>query len=175
MLTKLCKISTDAFPSHKGNDSLFLNITLHVCGQIKILKANFVDIDVRSPQVCSRFNELIQRHGHLMRLGKKLADTISFVLLAQLFITSILLCIMGKYYVACNDFAKTSALLHRDPRETTKYRCRVPIHLSVEEARRCYVGEKLRGARFLFNANHRLQFRRGLLQKPDGRSRTFSL
>lgn len=115
MPTKLCKEFTDAFSSSKGNDSLFLNITLHVCGQIKILKADFVEIDVTSPQIYSRFNALIQRHSHLMRLGKKLADTISFVLLIQLFITSILLCIMGEYHVTCNGLAKTGVLHYRDP------------------------------------------------------------
>ncbi|EFN89552.1 Putative odorant receptor 13a [Harpegnathos saltator] len=82
-----------------GNDSMFLNITLHVCGQVKILKADFVDIDVTNPHVHSRLNALIERHGHLVRLGNKLADTISFILLTQLFITCILLCIMGFQFV----------------------------------------------------------------------------
>lgn len=92
-------------PFPVGNDSLFLNITLHICGQVKILKANFVNFDVTSPRVYDRFNALIQRHGHLMTLAKKLADTISFVLLMQLFVSSILLCIIGekhelRHYIA---------------------------------------------------------------------------
>ncbi|XP_014481490.1 PREDICTED: odorant receptor 13a-like [Dinoponera quadriceps] len=82
-----------------GNDSLFLNITLHVCGQLTILKANFANIDVTSPQVHNHFNALIQRHDYLMRLGQKLADTISFALLMQLFITNVLLCIMGFQFI----------------------------------------------------------------------------
>ncbi|XP_032680056.1 uncharacterized protein LOC116848264 [Odontomachus brunneus] len=82
-----------------GNDAMFLNIALHMCGQIKILKANFTNIDVVSPQVYSNFNALIRRHSNLMRLCKKLAETISFVLLTQLFITSILLCIMGFQFI----------------------------------------------------------------------------
>ncbi|XP_011702896.1 PREDICTED: odorant receptor 13a-like [Wasmannia auropunctata] len=82
-----------------GNDSLFLNITLHVCGQVKILKANFVDFVVSSPQVYDRFNVLIQRHNYLMELAKELAETISVVLLTQLFISSVLLCIMGFQFI----------------------------------------------------------------------------
>ncbi|XP_011645607.2 odorant receptor 13a-like [Pogonomyrmex barbatus] len=78
-----------------GNDSLFLNITLHMCGQVKILKANFSNFDVSNPQVQDRFNTLIQRHNYLIELSKKLAETISFILLTQLFISSIQLCLMG--------------------------------------------------------------------------------
>ncbi|XP_032680061.1 odorant receptor 49a-like [Odontomachus brunneus] len=82
-----------------GNDAMFLNIALHMCGQIKILKANFINIDVVSPQVYGHFNALIRRHSYLMRLCKKLAETASFVLLIQLFVTSILLCIMGFQFI----------------------------------------------------------------------------
>ncbi|XP_026831337.1 odorant receptor 13a-like isoform X1 [Ooceraea biroi] len=82
-----------------GNDSLFLNITLHVCGQVKILKANFMDFTVTNLQVYDHFNALIQRHNYLIQLAKKLADTISFILITQLFISSILLCIMGFQFI----------------------------------------------------------------------------
>lgn len=85
------------FSFYKGNDSLFLNITLHMCGQVKILKANFVNFAVSNPQVYDRFNDLIQRHICLMELSKELTESISVVLLTQLFISSILLCIMGRY------------------------------------------------------------------------------
>jgi len=83
---------------YEGNDSLFLNITLHMCGQVKILKANFIDFVGSSSQVYDRLNVLIQRHNCLIELAKELAESISFVLLTQLFISSILLCIMGEYY-----------------------------------------------------------------------------
>ncbi|XP_018363118.1 PREDICTED: odorant receptor 13a-like [Trachymyrmex cornetzi] len=82
-----------------GNDSLFLNITLHMCGQVKILKANFVNFVVSSPQVYDRFNNLIRRHNYLMELAKELTESISIVLLTQLFISSILLCIMGFQFI----------------------------------------------------------------------------
>ncbi|GAB1860147.1 Odorant receptor [Camponotus japonicus] len=82
-----------------GNDSLFLNITLHVCGQVKILKASFIDFDVSSSQVYDRFNALIKRMSYLIDMAKELANAISFVLLMQLFLSSILLCIMGFQFI----------------------------------------------------------------------------
>ncbi|EFN67925.1 Putative odorant receptor 9a, partial [Camponotus floridanus] len=78
-----------------GNDALFLNIILHVCGQVNILRNRFIKFDVTSSRIDNRFNELIQRHRHVIMLARELADLISFVLLIELFIISILLCIMG--------------------------------------------------------------------------------
>jgi len=82
----------------KGNDLLFLNITLHICGQVKILRLRFMNFDVTSPQIYDRFNALIQRHCYLIMLARELTDLISFVLLIELFIISVLICIMGDYY-----------------------------------------------------------------------------
>ncbi|XP_077259544.1 odorant receptor 10-like isoform X2 [Temnothorax americanus] len=81
--------------TNEGNDALFLNVTLHVCGQVRILKANFLDFDVKSPHIYDRFNVLVERHKYLIKLARELAEMISFVLLIELFIISILLCIMG--------------------------------------------------------------------------------
>ncbi|XP_029172351.1 odorant receptor 13a-like [Nylanderia fulva] len=81
--------------TNQGNNALFLNITLHVCGQVNILRINFTNFDVTSPRIYERFNALIQRHQYLIRLARELADLISFILLIELFIISILLCIMG--------------------------------------------------------------------------------
>lgn len=83
----------------KGNDILFLNIILHVCGQINILRIHFINFDVTSPRIYNRFNELIQRHRYLITMARELADLISSILLIELFMISILLCIMGEYYV----------------------------------------------------------------------------
>ncbi|KYN19770.1 Putative odorant receptor 22c [Trachymyrmex cornetzi] len=80
--------------TNEGNDALFLNITLHVCGQVKILRANFLNFDIRSPHIYNRFNVLIERHKYLIKLARQLAEMISFVLLIELFLISILLCIM---------------------------------------------------------------------------------
>ncbi|XP_012526034.2 uncharacterized protein LOC105830896 [Monomorium pharaonis] len=83
--------------SNHGSDSVFLHIVLHVCGQLKILKANFINFDVKGPQVHERFNALIMRHDHLIQMTRKLAEIISFVLTVQLFISSMLIIIVGKY------------------------------------------------------------------------------
>lgn len=80
-----------------GSDSLFLHITLHMCGQLQILKANFMNFDVTSPKVYERFNALILRHDHLIRMTRKLVEAISFVLTVQLFISSMLIIIVGEY------------------------------------------------------------------------------
>ncbi|XP_025075470.1 odorant receptor 13a-like [Pogonomyrmex barbatus] len=94
-----CLIETIALilasTTNHGNDALFLNITLHVCGQIKILKNNFLNFDTKSPEIYDRFTVLIKRHNYLIKLTRELAEIISFVLLVELFIISILLCIMG--------------------------------------------------------------------------------
>ncbi|XP_032680091.1 odorant receptor 13a-like [Odontomachus brunneus] len=81
--------------SNFGNDSLFLHIALHICGQVKILKSKFINFDLTRPQIYDRYHALIQRHGHLMEMTKILANAVSFVLLMQLFLSSILLCIQG--------------------------------------------------------------------------------
>lgn len=83
-----------------GSDSLFLSITLHVCGQLKILKADFVNFDVTSPKVRERFNALILRHDHLIRMTRKLVKVISFVLLVQICMSSMLIIVVGEYAVS---------------------------------------------------------------------------
>ncbi|XP_070167621.1 odorant receptor 82a-like isoform X1 [Polyergus mexicanus] len=88
-----------ATTANLGNDALFLNITLHVCGQINILRIRFINFDVTSPRINDRFNTLIQRHRYLITLTRELADLISFILLMELFIISILLCIVGFQFI----------------------------------------------------------------------------
>ncbi|XP_011065380.1 PREDICTED: odorant receptor 30a-like [Acromyrmex echinatior] len=103
MHTILCLIEaislTLTSTTNHGNDSLFFNITLHICGQVEILKAKFIDFDVTRPQVYKRFLTLIKRHSYLIRLARELADTISFILLIQLSIISLQLCIMGFQFI----------------------------------------------------------------------------
>ncbi|XP_029660133.1 uncharacterized protein LOC115233719, partial [Formica exsecta] len=87
-----------------GNDALFINVTLHVCGQMKILRAHFTSLDVTCPQIYDRFNKLLQRHIYLIKMTRKLADVISLILLAELFIISIYICIMGfQFIIAMKD------------------------------------------------------------------------
>ncbi|XP_018315067.1 uncharacterized protein [Mycetomoellerius zeteki] len=90
------------------NDSLFFNITLHICGQVEVLKAKFIDFDVTKPQVYKRFLTLIKRHSYLIRLARELADTISFILLIQLSIISLQLCIMGFQFILALKYNDTA-------------------------------------------------------------------
>ncbi|XP_039314716.1 uncharacterized protein LOC105206746 [Solenopsis invicta] len=97
--------------SNHGSDSVFLHIVLHVCGQLKILKASFVNFDVESPKVHERFNALIRRHDHLIRMTRKLAEIISFVLVVQFFVSSMLIIIVGFQFIIAltsNDFGMVS-------------------------------------------------------------------
>lgn len=73
-----------------------------------------MNLNVKSPQVHEHLYALIQRHNYLIKLAKKLADTISFVLLTQLLISSILLCIMGKYIVSISiDFYVSAVYIYK--------------------------------------------------------------
>lgn len=48
------------------------------------------------------FKNLLSRYGELLTLANYLVDTISFVLIAQLFVSCTLICIVGNYeYVIC--------------------------------------------------------------------------
>lgn len=96
------KLYSNVFSLRQGNDSLFLHMALHICGQIKILKSKFINFEVTEPQIQNRFNALIQRHSHLVEMTKILADATSFILLVQLFLSSLLLCILGEYFIRHN-------------------------------------------------------------------------
>ncbi|XP_036150623.1 uncharacterized protein LOC118648421, partial [Monomorium pharaonis] len=67
-----------------GNDSLFYAITLHICGQMELLKIEFTNYGVKSENLSKELFVLISRHRHLMEHAELLVDVISFVLLVQL-------------------------------------------------------------------------------------------
>ncbi|KAH0956335.1 OrP1 [Eciton burchellii] len=81
--------------SYVGIDVIFLNITLHMCGQLEILKHNFMNLDVTIIKIHDCFSVLIQRHIYLIQKIKKLIRAVSFILLMQLLTSSILICIAG--------------------------------------------------------------------------------
>jgi hypothetical protein len=71
-----------------------------MCGQLEILKHNFMNLDVTIIKIHDCFSMLIQRHIYLIQKIKKLIRAVSFILLMQLLTSSILICIAGKYSVA---------------------------------------------------------------------------
>ncbi|XP_071556216.1 odorant receptor 10-like [Temnothorax nylanderi] len=81
--------------SNCGNDSLFLAITLHICGQMEILKIELFNYGVKSKNIDEDFSVLASRHHYLIEHAELLVDTISFVLLVQMLFSSILICLMG--------------------------------------------------------------------------------
>jgi hypothetical protein len=83
----------------KGSDSLFFAITLHICGQIEVLKIEIANFGVENKNINEKFFKLTSRHSYLLSHAKLLVDAISFVLLVQLLISCILICIIGKYFL----------------------------------------------------------------------------
>jgi len=82
---------------HEGNDSLFLAIALHVCGQMEILKLDYFNYGVKSKNLDEDFSVLASRHCYLMEHAELLVDVISFVLLVQMLFSCLLICLIGKY------------------------------------------------------------------------------
>lgn len=82
---------------YKGGDSLFLGITLHVCGQMELLKIEFINYGIKSKNINDDFSKLSSRHHYLMKNAKLLGDVISFNLLVQMLFCCFFLCIMGIY------------------------------------------------------------------------------
>ncbi|XP_071625505.1 odorant receptor 10-like isoform X2 [Temnothorax longispinosus] len=89
-----------------GNDSLFLAITIHVCGQMEILKIEFSNYGVESKNLSKDFSVLTSRHRFLIEHTELLIDVISFVLLVQVLVYCIIICLMG--------FQLILALKHHD-------------------------------------------------------------
>ena len=83
---------------YKGSDSLFLAITTHVCGQMEILKMEFVNYGVESKNIFEDFSKLVSRHQYLMEHAELLVEVISFVLLVQMLFSCLIICLIGKYF-----------------------------------------------------------------------------
>lgn len=89
---------------YKGSDALFVTITTHVCGQMEILRKEFTNFDVQRENVNNNFSKLIIRQCYLLDLANLLIKIIDFPLLLQLLISTILICVMGKYFFNNGNF-----------------------------------------------------------------------
>ncbi|XP_071866298.1 odorant receptor Or2-like [Bombus fervidus] len=78
-----------------GSDSLFFGITFHLCGQVEILKLDFQRLKDESEKTREHFNVLTKRHIYLINLANMLTETISSILVMQLFTSCILICTSG--------------------------------------------------------------------------------
>ncbi|XP_043601024.1 uncharacterized protein LOC122575727 isoform X2 [Bombus pyrosoma] len=78
-----------------GSDTLFFGITFHLCGQVEILKLDFQRLKIESERTREHFNVLTKRHIYLINLANMLIETISSILVMQLFTSCILICISG--------------------------------------------------------------------------------
>ncbi|XP_019697157.2 odorant receptor 82a-like [Harpegnathos saltator] len=82
-----------------GGDSFFLAITLHVCGQVELLRADFVNFGVKSSNPNEDFFKLVTRHHYLLDQAVLLTETISFVLVMQLFVSCVLISVIGFQFI----------------------------------------------------------------------------
>lgn len=82
-------------------DSFYINVTLHLTGQLKILKKRFKNFASRSDtQINHRkhFISLINRHCELAEFNQNLEDTFNLIILFQLVIVTLLLALLGIVY-----------------------------------------------------------------------------
>ena len=80
-----------------GSDSLFFGIIFHLCGQVEILRLEFNRLNNENEKAMEHFISLTKRHIYLLKLAKMLSETISSILIVQLFTSCILICTSGEH------------------------------------------------------------------------------
>ncbi|XP_050593914.1 odorant receptor 13a-like [Bombus affinis] len=78
-----------------GSDTLFFGIIFHLCGQVEILRLEFNRLGNKNEKTMERFIVLIKRHIYLLNLAHMLNETISSILVMQLFSSCVLICTTG--------------------------------------------------------------------------------
>jgi len=66
---------------------------------MELLRIEITNFGVKNKNINKSFSKLMTRHSYLLNHAKLLVDAISFVLVMQLLISSILICVMGKYFL----------------------------------------------------------------------------
>ncbi|XP_071625506.1 odorant receptor 13a-like isoform X1 [Temnothorax longispinosus] len=79
--------------SNCGNDTFVLAITLHVCGQLELLKIGFSNYGMKKGN--ENLSMLAARHRYLMENAGLLVDALSFVLLVQILLSCLIYSLMG--------------------------------------------------------------------------------
>ncbi|XP_018341757.1 PREDICTED: odorant receptor 9a-like [Trachymyrmex septentrionalis] len=87
------------FVTYAGNcctEGIFVGITMHLCGQLKLLMSDFHQIDHKYKRKGgSIIEEFVVRHRKLLKLTETVEDSYSIIILTQIFTSAILICITG--------------------------------------------------------------------------------
>ncbi|XP_070167581.1 odorant receptor 47a-like [Polyergus mexicanus] len=92
------------------SDSFYVNVTLHLTGQLKILKAKFRAFASKPDTVVNNrkhLSRLIEMHCKLAELNQNIEDTFHLIILFQLVIITLLLALLGLRIIFClqnNDY-----------------------------------------------------------------------
>ncbi|XP_072760019.1 odorant receptor 4-like [Anoplolepis gracilipes] len=81
-----------------GNDNFFFAITMHLCGQLELLRIRFVKVERKIADRNHYRNFLrlwIKRHNKLITLAKNIEDSFNITLLIRLSISTIVIAISG--------------------------------------------------------------------------------
>lgn len=81
-------------------DSFYINITLHLTGQLKILKVKFKTFASKPDNLENNrkhLSKLVDRHCKLAELNQNIKDTFHLIILVQFVIVTILLALLGKF------------------------------------------------------------------------------
>jgi len=85
--------------SQCGNDGLFFDLTMHMCGQFAILRTNFNALSCDEFSYRSKLDILLKKHYHLICLSHYLENAFTLVILAQVFMSVLVLCVEGNFYL----------------------------------------------------------------------------
>nr|QHN69105.1 odorant receptor 19 [Sirex noctilio] len=79
------------------NDALFFALTMHLCGQLEILKIEFrmIGKEPNEKGYRSKLRLLVRRHYYLIQLAKHLEDSFNVINLMQLLLCAVLICVEG--------------------------------------------------------------------------------
>ncbi|RLU25409.1 ObirOr5-N2 [Ooceraea biroi] len=90
------------FIAECANDSFFFAITMHLCGQLELLKARFVELGRKIEKKNHCRNVLgpwIRRHYQLIILARNIEDAFNINILIRLSITTIVIAISGMHII----------------------------------------------------------------------------
>ena len=92
-----CFILNIRFKYLLGSDSLFFGIAFHLCGQVEILRLKYNKLSNENERTMKHISLLTRRHIYLLKLSDMLNETISSILVIQLFSSCVLICTTGEY------------------------------------------------------------------------------